>query len=362
MSDWTHNITGGAGGSVVLVQHLGNINAAGIRGRLTDPANRPAIIQLDPATAGIDGGTTVWSGAKPTLDAANLSNVTVNFLTGGVQHGMACRDRELYLGPNVENVILRGMRLYDSNVDGIRIEGKRILLEYCSIRWATDECLSIFGSAEEVVIRHCLISECLRNGGHAEGDHSRGVLITGGAAQITPSPKRVLLERNAFLLNERRAPKVVDAKEVTIHNNLAFGWTEHAWQFARGCTAAMLGNILVPNQETPAMDADGPLPRGYSTNLYQELDARVWYDGGNVREQADGTWRLVGRRDDPNDRPSWIPELLPDLSPQEILEHVWRWGARPLDAGDRRILTHLEQRGGASGIPSRSHGASIEFP
>ena len=104
--------------------------------------------------------------------------------------GIAIADHGLVI--KADNVVIRYIRsrLGDqskSESDAISIAGgSRIILDHVSASWSVDETLSVsarYGPDEgiyDVTVQWSIISESLRKGGHAKGEHGYGSLVRGG--------------------------------------------------------------------------------------------------------------------------------------------------------------------------------------
>ena len=77
--------------------------------------------------------------------------------------------------------------------DGITTIGapSNVWIDHCSVTWSCDENISAATyesptgkPARRIVIRNCIIAECLNNGPHAKGEHSMGTLVYGGTQDV----------------------------------------------------------------------------------------------------------------------------------------------------------------------------------
>jgi pectate lyase len=116
-------------------------------------------------------------------------------------------------------------------VDGISTTAgaHQVIVDHCSLTWATDENLSASGprfegrnveawrknTSHRMVFSNCLIAECLSNSTHAKGEHSKGSLIHDNATEI-------LLIGNLYAHNKRRNPYCKGGTQVLILNNYVY--------------------------------------------------------------------------------------------------------------------------------------------
>ena len=133
-----------------------------------------------------------------------------------------------------------------------------IMVENCSITWATDEGLSASGprfgveekgatvaewragTSSNILFRRNLVAEGLSNSTHSKGEHSKGSLIHDNVrnAVITASLYAHNMERNVLFKGgtqgEVRFNVMYNPGKRFTHYNLHEGeWGEHAWQTGR---------------------------------------------------------------------------------------------------------------------------------
>ncbi len=136
---------------------------------------------------------------------------------------------------NGSNVILRGLRIRPgdgagtkgSNRDCLQISGnvQKVIVDHCSMTWATDETLDIStwphvkdAKLRDITVQWCVIGQALNNSIHPEGAHSAGVLIWGQDID------RVSLHHNLIASNGIRNPRIAGNVKVQIINNLMYNW------------------------------------------------------------------------------------------------------------------------------------------
>jgi len=120
-------------------------------------------------------------------------------------------------------------------LDSIEIWGKRwsgfdgaynIILDHISASWGVDETLSITGGVRNTTVQWSIISEGLRNAGHPEPDHSKGLFVSGKYRYDTS----VSIHHNYIAHNHDRSPLVFkpeDANQdmiVDVVNNISYNW------------------------------------------------------------------------------------------------------------------------------------------
>ncbi|MFC2138524.1 polysaccharide lyase family 1 protein [Bacteroidota bacterium] len=116
-------------------------------------------------------------------------------------------------------------------IDGISTSGGayNVIIDHCSITWATDENLSASGprfegdntnewrknTSHKIVFSNCIIAEGLSNSTHKKGEHSKGSLIHDNATEI-------LVIGNLYANNKRRNPFCKGGSQVSILNNFIY--------------------------------------------------------------------------------------------------------------------------------------------
>ena len=106
-----------------------------------------------------------------------------------------------------------------SNVDALLIRGGRnIIVDHCSLSWATDEVLNTWYDVENVTIQWSIVSEALRRSTHAEGAHSMGMLVGDAGAQ------GISVHHNLFAHNNARNPAVKTTGTVDVVNNVIYNY------------------------------------------------------------------------------------------------------------------------------------------
>ncbi|MDF9801089.1 pectate lyase [Catalinimonas alkaloidigena] len=107
-----------------------------------------------------------------------------------------------------------------SSVDGISIGGSadevyNVVLDHCSISWAVDENVGIWGAPHDITIQNCIISEALHRSKHPKGDHGMGMLIGGKSTNIS-------IHHNLFAHNNDRNPHINGQSKVDFRNNIIY--------------------------------------------------------------------------------------------------------------------------------------------
>jgi hypothetical protein len=290
------------------------------------------------------------------------------------------------LGIGTHDVILRHLRVRPGeagrakksgwDIDGIATgDGARdVIVDHCSISWATDENLSASGnrfggttpddwrknSSNRITFHRCLVAEGLRHSTHSKGTgHSMGSLIHDNATAVA-------VIGNLYISNNARNPLFKGGARGIVVNNLihnsggsaiSFGlvpeeWTGKEWQ--RG-QMAIVGNVIRRGPGTPA--ALAPIRFGSNWGA-PECDAYLHdnrfldRDGSELPLQLavearkglerSGEFRLLA---EPPLWPTGFTAAPASAVTAAILADV---GARPWDrdAVDRRLIEEARTGGG----------------
>lgn len=92
---------------------------------------------------------------------------------------------------------------------------KNIIIDHCSLSWATDENIGIAYEVSNVTIQNSIISEGLYKNKHPKGVHSMGILVGWQAENIS-------VINNLFLHNNKRHPRLGNSGLVDVRNNIIY--------------------------------------------------------------------------------------------------------------------------------------------
>lgn len=278
----------------------------------------------------------------------------ITFIRGGIQ--VAAHD-----------VIIRHIRVRPGEagaekksgweVDGIGTSSHDILIEQCSVSWATDENLSASGprfegetltewranTSHQVTFRHCIIAEGLGESTHSKGEHSKGSLIHDNATQIA-------IVGNLYAHNRQRNPLFKGGAQGVVVNNyiynpgnaaVHYALVESEWGKRDYVTGklALVGNVLEHGADTlPHVPLFAPR-RGSPIEFHAKDNIAVDRDGQPVPivRGADSTCIHV-------EAPPVWPEGLEPMPANAVKAHVLEnAGARPWDrdAIDARLIEEI---------------------
>ena len=199
------------------------------------------------------------------------------------------------------NVIIRYMRFRPGDIsggepDGLSgMDGKRIIIDHCSVSWSVDECLSVYGN-EHMTVQWCIISQSLRHSTHAKQAHGYGGNWGGKGASY---------HHNLLAHHDSRTPRLgnrptyVQQDTTDIRNNVMYNWSGNGCYGGEGMKVNFVNNYYKPG---PATDAR-------ATGSRQPLAYRICGLGVSTKV-GDGSYLIWGKYFvDGNDNPDY-PSLL----------------------------------------------------
>lgn len=199
------------------------------------------------------------------------------------------------------NVIIRYMRFRPGDIsggepDGLSgMDGKRIIIDHCSVSWSVDECLSVYGN-EHMTVQWCIISQSLRHSTHAKQAHGYGGNWGGKGATY---------HHNLLAHHDSRTPRLgnrptyVQQDTTDIRNNVMYNWSGNGCYGGEGMKVNFVNNYYKPG---PATDAR-------ATGSRQPLAYRICGLGVSTKA-GDGSYLIWGKYFvDGNDNPDY-PSLL----------------------------------------------------
>jgi hypothetical protein len=334
--------SGGDGGTVVEVTSLSDDGPGSLR-RAVNAPNRKIVFRI---------GGEIWLKSPITIRQPFITVAGETAPSPGISlmgEGLRVRGND---------VIVRHIRVrigtqkgQVGNRDGIGVDGSangerpayNILIENCSVTWAIDEGMVVYGpNTHNVVFRNNIVAESLWQSVHPKGPHSMGLLVG-------PRTQEIVVQGNLLAHNLWRNPVVAAGASAVIVNNLIYnpgrvGLHFYANRGMEPTAVSAVGNVVIagPDTKSTLLAFQQGLPPG--TRIYYNDNLAMGTSAFDMSERPlnDAAFAFEGKP------PIWV-EGIKALPVGEVVKHVLaNAGARPFDrdATDRRIIAEVTARSG----------------
>ncbi|MGE4069940.1 MAG: polysaccharide lyase family 1 protein [Lysobacterales bacterium] len=265
---WAASTPGGRGGKILKVTTLATAGPGSLAEALAQPYPRIIVFEVGGV---IDLGAQTLRVTEPFLSIAGQTAPFpgITLIRGGLD--VATHDvviRHIRVRPGEAGAAKRA----GVDFDGIStVAGRDVIIDHCSLSWATDENLSASGprfveggktledfrrgTSQRITFSHNLIAEGLAHATHAKGEHSKGSLIHDHVGDI-------LIIGNLYAHNFERSPMFKGDVRGQIINNLIYNpgqravhynlipeeWAGHAYVPAE---MTLVGNVMRAGPSTP---------------------------------------------------------------------------------------------------------------
>ncbi|HWS25134.1 MAG TPA: hypothetical protein VN259_01045 [Xanthomonadales bacterium] len=361
---WAAHTPGGRGGKLLRVTTLATSGPGSLAEALAHPGPRIIVFEVGGV---IDLGQQTLRIDAPFLSIAGQTAPFpgITLIRGGVD--VATHDvviRHIRVRPGEAGAAKRsGM-----DFDAISTVGAHdVIVDHCSLTWATDENLSASGprfveggktledfrnaTSQRITFSHNLIAEGLAHSTHAKGEHSKGSLIHDHVGQI-------LIIGNLYAHNYERSPMFKGDVRGHIVNNLIYDpgpravhynlipeeWIGHDYLPAE---MTLVGNVMRAGPSTP--DDVALLMIGGSADLNLHAQDNLAVDRLGRPLPAIGRYTTAAAQivDMPAPPPAFGVSALPSVEVQDWV--IANAGARPWDRDDidRRIVADVIEGRGA---------------
>jgi pectate lyase len=360
---WAAHTPGGRGGRIIRVTTL----AAEGPGSFLEAINAegPRIVVFEVGGV-IDLGVKTIKIKNPFLTIAGQTapQPGITLIRGGID--IATHDvvvRHLRVRPGEAGQAKRS----GSDFDAIATVGGAhdVIIDHCSLTWATDENLSASGprfggdtpqqwrenTSHRITFSNNLLAEGLAHATHAKGEHSKGSLIHDNARDI-------LIVGNLYAHNRERNPMFKGGTQGIVVNNLIYNpgqravhynlvaaeWDGHPYEEGR---LVLIGNVMRGGPDTPEKSVFFMFGGSGALDLYMHDNLAVDRIGRPLPMQGSYSTAPVSPR--LMKAPPMLPFGVAPIPAAKVQDAVIaNAGARPWDRDDidRRILADtIEGRG-----------------
>jgi beta-lactamase class A len=228
---------GGAGGKVITITTLADDGPGSFREALAN--KEPRIIRF-----GVEGTIelrqpVVARHGRVTIDGTTLSGNSITIAKYGV-----------WFLDESSDIILHNLRLRPTegraSGDGLLFNGQneRVLIDHCSVMWATDENIDTWGRVKDLTCQWTIIAEGQRHGDHQKGKHSMGWLCGRRNDRFT-------IHHCLFAHNADRSP-LLSGGTFDLVNNVVYNWAggSNAVKLLDGARANVVGCSILSGPES----------------------------------------------------------------------------------------------------------------
>jgi pectate lyase len=181
---------------------------------------------------------------------------------------------------------------------------QNIIIDHCSVSWASDENISINGNVSDVTLQWNIISEGL----HIIPGTGRGIILS-------PLADKIAIHHNLIAHNSQRNPLSRGASSFDMRNNIIYNWKFAATQFENGWVpyalnktrANIISNYYIKGKNSGKTDIrfSSKLPLGSLVHLSDNMV--------KSEEVKSNQWMLTTTYDNPQHQ---APAIYKSMEPQ----------------------------------------------
>jgi pectate lyase len=244
------------------------------------------------------------------------------------------------------NVIIRFLRFrlgdlarIESDAFGGNRDQQNIIIDHCSVSWATDECASFYGN-RNFTLQWCIISESLNRSVHSKGEHGYGGIWGGVGASF---------HHNLLAHHTSRMPRFSGSSTtpnspeelVDFRSNVIYNWSDNNTYGGERGRYNIVGNYYKPGPATRPksnwmLNPSSPFGKFF-------VDGNVYH--GNEVASSDN-WNggvKAAALDSVKESNVFETESIPDQSAKKAYDVVLQYSGASLsrDAVDQRVVKEV---------------------
>jgi pectate lyase len=329
--------TGGRGGKVWIVTNLNDTGPGSLREAISKKEARVIVFA-------VSGTIALESPLK-----INYGNVTI---AGQSAPGDGICIKNYPFLVSADNVIIRYMRFrlgderkqQDDAITGVG--RKNIIIDHCSMSWATDECASFYRN-KHFTLQWCIISESLNHSLHEKGDHGYGGIWGGEGATFHHN---LLANHTSRMPRFSGSSTTLNSPEelVDFSNNVIYNWASNNTYGGEKGRYNVVNNYYKPGPSTRSKKPWIVNPTSPAGQFF--ITGNCLY--GNEQITKDN-WKGV-KMEHPDSAYAKIPfevTFIPPQNADKAFEEVLKYAGASLkrDAVDLRIINEVRNDESKSG-------------
>ena len=171
-----------------------------------------------------------------------------------------------------------------------------IIIDHCSLSWAVDENVGMWGDTHDVTIQYCIISEALYDSKHPKGPHSMGMLVGNKTTNVS-------VHHNLFSSNAWRNPMINGESLVDFRNNVVYNYGPLASHINRHWLVNSIRFNYVNNYLKKGPNSSDDYNLVVNERAQDHVQIYIAGNRGNFPSSAtDDNWNMVTMATDQGDK------------------------------------------------------------